>query len=169
MKLPPGVFPYLLIGHGVIPFFINVVVNVALGLLTFGGGDEVDVWAAEKGAVADFLGCCFFLPLITCLIATPIVRRQAAAGVVSRIPGEDAPAWLRRFQGSLLPRALKWGAAGLVVLAIPVAGTWCLAAEPTVGTTGFLVGKALFAGALGVVVTPLIALAELTDESPVRV
>jgi hypothetical protein len=163
VKLPPGVFSYLLIGHAVIPFFINVVVNVGLGVLTFSGSETVSVWARDKGAVADFLGCCFFLPLITCLIATPIVRRQAAAGTVSRVPGEDAPAWLRFFRGSLFPRALKWGVAGLIVFAGPVAGAWCLVADPTVGTTEFLIGKALFAGTLGVMLTPLIALAELSD------
>ena len=169
MKLPPGVFPYLLIGHVIIPFFINVAVNVGLGLLAFGGSDKVPVWALEKGALADFLGCCFFLPLITCLIATPIVRRQAVAGTVSRIPVEDAPAWLRFFQGSLFPRALKWGVAGLAVFAGPVSAAWILFAEPTVGTTGFLISKSLFAGALGVLVTPLIAIAELSaarDRTP---
>ena len=169
MKLPPGVFPYLLIGHVLIPFFINVAVNVGLGLLTFGGSDKVPVWALEKGAVADFLGCCFFLPLITCLIATPIVRRQAAAGTVSRIPVKDVPTWLRLFRGSFFPRALKWGVGGLVVFAGPVSAAWILFAEPTVSTTGFLISKALFAGALGVIVTPLIAIAELTahrDRAP---
>ena len=37
MNLPPGVFRYLLIGQAIIPFFINIAVNVILGGLTFGG------------------------------------------------------------------------------------------------------------------------------------
>ena len=168
MKLPPGVLPYLLIGHAIIPFFINVVVNVALGMVTF-SGETVSVWTPDNGAVADFLGCCFFLPLITCLIATPIVRRQAAAGVVSRIPPGDAPWWAHFLRGPLLLRNLKWGLIGLTVFAAPVGGAWWLVTDSTVGTTGFLIAKALFAGGLGVIVTPLIAIAELSDEpSPDR-
>jgi hypothetical protein len=166
VKLPPGVFSYLLIGYVVIPFLINVAVNVGLGLLTFSGSKAVPVWALEKGAVADFLGCCFFLPLITCLIATPIVHRQAASGVVSRIPAGDAPRWAHFFRGPLLLRNLKWGAAGLIVFAGPVVGSWCLVTHPTVETSAFLIAKTLFAGVLGIVVTPLIAIAELSDEPP---
>ena len=61
MNLPPGAFRYLVIGQAIIPFFINIVVNVILGALTFGGQESVSTWAIDKGAAADSIGTCFFL------------------------------------------------------------------------------------------------------------
>ncbi len=164
MKLPPGVPRYLVIGQVVIPFFINVVVNTILGALAFHDRDAVMTWAIDKGAVADSIGTCFFLPFITCLIATPIVRRQVARGVVSPIPAADLPIWMQHLSGPLLLRALKAGASGIVLLAGPVYGVYWLCAGDSIETVRFIFVKAISAGVFGVFVTPLIAVLALADQ-----
>ena len=163
MNLPPGVVRYLVVGQAIIPIFINVAVNVVLGILAFSGSVTVSTWAIDKGAVADSVGTCFFLPFITCLIATPIVRRHVARGAVSPISMRDLPRWLLLFRRTLLVRAIMSGIAGLTLMAGPVFAVYWIMAGETIPTGSFLVIKATFAGVLGVFVTPLIALVAMTD------
>lgn len=40
IDLPPGVFRYLLIGQSFVPFFINIVVNIAIGMLSLGDRNQ---------------------------------------------------------------------------------------------------------------------------------
>ena len=139
MSLPPGVVRYLVVGQAIIPFFINVAVNVVLGVLAFAGSETVPTWAADKGAAADSIGTCFFLPFITCLIATPIVRRHVARGVVDPLSISELPGWMLLFRRRLLPRAFLFGVAGLLVLAGPVFGIYRILASETIPTTTTLV------------------------------
>jgi hypothetical protein len=166
MTLPPGVFRYLLIGQAVIPFFINVVVNVVLGVLAFWRQESVATWATDKGAVADSIGTCFFLPFITCWIATPIVRYQVAHGLVNRIPRTDVPRWTRWMSSRLARRAAEIGLINFVLLAGPVYGVYCLFAGDSIETVRFIAIKAIFAGTFGIFVTPLIAFVALCDYAP---
>jgi hypothetical protein len=163
MKLPPGVFQDLLIGQALIPLVINVIVNVALGVFTFSSADSVQTWATDKGAVADSIGTCFFLPFITCLIATPIVRFDVARGRVERIPATEMPQWLPLLSGPVILRALKFGLAGLLLLAGPVFGLYAMLSGDSMETSRFIAIKASFAGVFGFLVTPLIAIVEMVD------
>lgn len=163
MNLPSGVFRYLLIAQTAIPVLFNITIPLLLGWLTFRTQPAVATWAFDKGAVADFIGTCYFLPAITCLITTPIVRRHVASGVVSGLPSEKIPGLLMFYRGGLIWRATKWGVTGLSLFAMPVVGTFTLLADETIPTVTFLVVKITFAVLLGCVVTPIIALVALTD------
>ena len=163
MILPPGVVRYLVVGQAIIPFFINVAVNVVLGVLAFSGSETVPTWATDKGAVADSIGTCFFLPFITCLIATPIVRRHVARGVVRPVAIGDLPGWMLLFRQPSFLRAIMFGIAGLMTLSGPVFAVYRVLADETIPTGSFLVIKAAFAGSFGVFATPLIALVAMTD------
>ena len=165
MNLPPGALRYLLIGQAIIPFFINIAVNVILGAMTFWGQASVATWAIDKGAAADSIGTCFFLPFITCLIATPIVRRQVAHGVASRIPPSDISRWVRLMSGPVLLRATKFGLVGILLLAGPVYAAYVLFAGESIETLRFIAIKTLFAGVFGIFATPLIALVAMCDQS----
>jgi len=165
MNLPPGVFRYLLIGQAIIPFFINLAVSVVLGALAFQGLESVATWAMDKGAVMDSLGTCFFLPFITCLIATPIVRYQVAQGVANRIPPTDVPRWARVMNGPVFLRAAKFGIAGILLLTGPVYAAYGLFASESIETIRFIAIKAIFAGVFGIFVTPLIAFVAMCDQS----
>ena len=164
MNLPPGVFQYLLIGQAFIPILINFSVNIVLGWLTFSGKPTVSTWAFQNGAAADSISTCYFLPAITCLICTTIVRRHVKRGLVPLLPIQEAPHWVRWFRGHLLWRATKFGIVGLAAFSIPVYAAYCLSAGDTIATPLFLVIKVAFAVALGIIATPLIAMVALTDE-----
>ena len=163
MRLPQGVLRYLVVGQAIVPIFINVAVNVVLGVLAFSGSETVPTWSTDNGAAADSVGTCFFLPFITCLIATPIVRRHVARAAVSPISMRDLPRWMLLFRRPLLVRAIMSGIAGLTLMAGPVFAVYWILAGETIPTGSFIVIKATFAGVLGVFVTPIIALVAMTD------
>ena len=163
MKLPPGVLRYLLIAQTAIPILFNIAIPLTLGWLTFRTQPSVVTWALDKGAVADFIGTCYLLPAITCLIATPIVRSHVANGVVSPVPAEQVPHPLLFYRGGLIWRATKWGLTGLTLLSTPVFLAFSLLANEAIPMGTFLLVKIAFAVLLGCVVTPLISLVALTE------
>jgi len=165
MKLPPDVIRYIMTGHVVITFLINIGVNAVVGFVSFRGADDVSTWAMQHGAAADTIGTCFFLPFITCLIATPIVRHQRKNGAVSGIPMAKIPHWLQAFNGWIVVRAFKFGLCTLALMAGPIYGGYWLLAPDTIAVASFLAFKTLFAASLGILVTPLIAILELAGPS----
>lgn len=163
MKWSREMVKYLLIGQAIIPFFINVAVNVVIGTLTFWGQDSVQTWTWDKGAAADSIGTCFFLPFITCLIATPIVRSQLKNGTAPRILAMDVPRWTRVMRGPLLLRAAKFGITGILLFAAPVYAAYSAFAPDSIETLRFIAMKSIAAGAFGIIATPLIALVAMCD------
>jgi hypothetical protein len=164
MDLTPEQTRYLVIGHCLVAFAINFVLNGALGWATFGGVDPVPVWAVESSAGPDLVGTCLFLPAITCLIVTGIVRRHTRNGTVPRLETTAAvPAWLRIFRRGLPTRALLFGAAGLALVGGPLAGGLLSLGPDAFALTPFLWTKAIFSGALGATVQPLIGIVALAD------
>jgi hypothetical protein len=166
MKLPPDVIRYLLIGQVVIPIFINAAITFGIGWITFRHQSTITVWVLDKGAVTDFLGACYLLPAITCLIATPIVRRQVTRGQAASLTVDMTGGWVRFFRGGLIWRATKFGLTGLISLVGPVMAGWALFGADTVATPWFMFAKVTFATLLGCIVTPLIAIVAMADPSP---
>ncbi len=152
---------FLWIGQSLVPFAINVVLNGAIGWAMFRGAETIPFWG-ESSIGADTLGTSFFLPAITCLIVTPLVRGQVRKGAAPALTGALA-GWLRPFQRSLPVRAVAIGgvcvplAGGLAIALLSALGVGALGFAP------FLGWKALYAGVLAAVVTPAIALLALAD------
>jgi hypothetical protein len=163
VALSPEQRRFLWLSHGVVGFSINVVINGAIGWAMFRGMSQVPLWG-ESSIGGDLLGTSFFLPAITCLIVTPLVRRQVRRGEAPAVDGALA-GWLRPFQ-----RALPLRAAGLGLTGVLLGGGVALALLTAlgVGSLGFgpfLGGKALYAGVLAAGVQPLIALLALADRA----
>ena len=152
---------FLWLHQSLVAFSINVVLNGAIGWAMFRGVERIPFWG-EASIGGDTLGTSFFLPAITCLIVTPLVRGQVAKGAVPALGGALA-GWLRPFQRALLPRAALLGlacvllAGGAAVAGLAVLGVETLAFGP------FLGWKALYAGVLAAAVQPAIALLALAD------
>ena len=152
---------FLWIGQSLVPFAINLVLNGAIGWAMFRGMEQVPFWG-ESSIGGDTLGTSFFLPAITCLIVTPLVRGQVRKGAAPAFRGALA-GWLRPFQRPLGLRACAIGAVcvplagGLAVVLLSALGVDALGFAP------FLGWKALYAGVLAALVTPLIALLALAD------
>lgn len=164
MSLSSGQRQYLLIGQCAIPIAINFVLNGIIGLLMFRGVNPVPTWGVQSSAGPDLIGTCFFLPAITCLIVTPLVRHHIRSGAVQGVSRRDAlPIWLRPFQRPLPTRSLFFGFAGLACIGAVVA-VGLLAAAPAQFELGhFLWLKASFSAVLGGAVTPFIGLVALAE------
>jgi hypothetical protein len=167
MKWSRETVKFLLIDQTVVPFFINIAVNVVIGALTFWGQDSVQTWTLDKGAAADSIGTCFFLPFITCLIATPIVRSQLKNGTAPQVSALDVPRWAKRMNEPLLLRATKSGIVGMLLLAAPVYAAYFAFAPDSIETIRFIGLKSIFAGVFGILATPPIALVALCDKPEV--
>lgn len=146
---------FLVLEQGVGSVVVNLAINGAVAFLMFRGAASVPLWG-QQSIAGDTVGTTFLLPFITCLVVTKLARAQVRAGRVAPFAG--APLGLERLPARPLWRGAALGAVTAAVVAPPT-----LALLVALGTTQqsfwhFVVFKAVFAAALGAVVTPLIAL-----------
>ena len=161
MQLNAAQRGYLLVGQVIVPAVINLVLNGAIGFAMFRGASEIPL-LGRQSIVGDTLGTCFFLPAITCLIVTPIVRGHVKKGTAEPMRGA-LPGWLAAFRRALVPRALALGLAVVVLVGGLVLALFGVLGVESLPFATFLTFKAVFAGLLGGLVTPLIALLALAD------
>lgn len=142
---------------------VNLLINGVIAFLMFRGATTVPLWG-QQSIAGDTIGTTFFLPLFTCLIVTPLSRRRLRSGDLTPVPG--APLGLR-----WLPQRTFWRGALLGLLTAIALGPLSVFALTSLGVTeqsfwGFVAFKALFAAALGVVMSPLIALWAISMRMP---
>lgn len=165
LKMRPNAIRYLLVGYVLIPLVINSLVNAVLGWLTFATLGSVSTWGWDKSAFADTIGTCFFLPFITCLIVTPIVRYEMASLGSGQRSHASPPRWMRMMARSILMRATTFGIITLLVLSGPVYISYAMFAPDEIASLHFVKMKVAFAAVLGIFVTPLIAWVAMNDQS----
>ncbi|HUC38237.1 MAG TPA: hypothetical protein VMR97_14075 [Acidimicrobiales bacterium] len=145
---------------------INFVVNAGLAWLGTLGLHKVPVWSIpllQKSSTAvDTLGTFFLLPVTTCLLCTLAVRteqrRRGLPAIDQMFVGRAA-----RLPRHPLRRGVVLGAATAVVLS-PLAGVALVVTHlGDVTTRGFILYAAVLGVALGLLVTPLVALLAMAD------
>jgi len=146
---------FLLLEEGGGSIVVNLLLNGLIAFLMFRGAQSVPLWG-QQSIAGDTIGTTFFLPLFTSLIVTPLARGQVRAGRFPQLDG--APLGLQ-----WMPRRTLWRGALLGVITAAVVAPPAIAVLALLGVTqqsfwGFVIFKAVFAAALGAVVTPLIAL-----------
>lgn len=129
-----------LIIAAVVNFFLNA------GIAWFLTRRETMVPA--RSVAGDTLGTAFILPVITALVAGPLVRFQVARGKLPHLPPERLGAWSRR---SSLVRGIVLGALMLLVVALPA-----LHFSMAMPAAHFVWAKGAIAAGFGMVVTPLL-------------
>lgn len=142
---------------------INLAVNAAIAWISVTGEHRVPLWSVplldRPSTITDTVGTLFMLPLITCLLCTTAVWHEITTG---RLPPFDetdgaralAPLMLR----SRLRRGLRLGAIVTVALA-PVTIVVLVTTDfANLTAAQFILYKAMFSVALGMIVTPLIAM-----------
>jgi hypothetical protein len=149
---------FLVLEQGIGSALFNVLLNAAIAWALFRRFDVVPLWGQESIA-GDTLGTCFFLPFFTALIVTPLVRRRVASG------GIEPLRWTRASHPVLawLPQGTFRRAAALGFLTLALVGPVAMAALygleiAALPFASFIAFKALFAGALALVVTPVISI-----------
>jgi hypothetical protein len=146
----------------IVPAVFNLALNAGLGWVVFKKLEQVPLWG-DPSIAGDLVGTLFFLPFLTCLIVTPLVKRAARTGKVewlSIAPGEHPV--LRLFPRSVWLRALLVGLGSVVLFGVPLLGLLAL-----LGVEGWSVGmmvsaKGIYAALIAALVTPYLALYALT-------
>jgi hypothetical protein len=165
--LTPEQRSYAIVAFGIGPAVANALINGLLGWATFRGVEHVPIWSTGPSVGPDTLGTCFFLPFLTCLIATALTRRDRRQGKVAPLAAfPPSLQVLRRTLGPLFRRALAIGLAMFVVVGGLVLAGLSSLDTATMPHGRFLAFKIGFAVALGLVVTPPIGLLALADPLP---
>jgi hypothetical protein len=147
------------------PAIINFILNALIVWLVFRPSESVPVWG-DPGVAFDVSSTMFILPLITCLITTPLVRRAVRSGKVPPLSwGPSDHALLRRLPGGLFLRSATLGLITTVITAPAILAILAASGLETVPLVEFAVAKGLFCAAIAMLVTPLAALYALAQVS----
>jgi hypothetical protein len=154
---------YLLIEQGIGSGIFNVALNAAIAWLMFRGMQNVPLWG-DQSIAGDTIGTAFILPLLTTLIASRIVRGHVRRGHV------PALAWPVASPGRWMPhgltlRGIVLGVVCLLLVGFPATQALGAAGVDEMSLGGFVAFKALFAGVLAALVTPIVARLALADPS----
>lgn len=139
---------------------LNTIFCLLFGWIVFGGRERLP-FAGADGIGVDIFPTVFMSTLMTAVALTLLTRARLRKGAVTVMSGP--PTRLPRF---FLLRAIVCGLAAALAIAIPtyLALSLINPGEWTFG--GMMAMKALFGAAIGLVVTPFILRAALSDGEP---
>ncbi len=142
---------------------INAGINGGFAWGIFGGLEAVPLWG-QTSIVGDTLSTAVLLPLLTGLIATTLVRRDVRDGRIGSMTRDGGKQRFgARLPKSALGRGLLLAGAALVFAAAPAVACLALLGVTEMSPPAFIGFKVAFAVALGLAVTPYLALAALGD------
>lgn len=152
-----------LVGQSVAGAVINFLLNGAIGWLLYRQLPRVPLYGAQSMA-GDVVVTSLLLPVLICLIATPLIRGEVAR---ARLP---AVSWLRpgsrravRLPGNLLLRALVLGLLSAILVSPIIILALSSLGVDRLELWSFVAFKASFAAALAAVITPIVASRALED------
>ncbi|HEY6394141.1 MAG TPA: hypothetical protein VIX12_01915 [Candidatus Binataceae bacterium] len=151
---------YLLVDNGVGAFIINFIIAGVMGWLIFRNSTQVPLWGRSSIA-GDTIGTSILLPLITCLIVTPIARSQIRAGRLVSLRGGRASNWFPR---NTFLRGLLIGALSLLALMPITLLGLRVAGVDSMSLRHFLLFKTVFAALEAALVTPFLALLAISSD-----
>ena len=166
-RVPVAHRQWIFINSVLITAFANIVINV--GAAAAGArGHHVAWWTSnpfKTNLLYNTLGTLFLLPLFTTLVVTATVRREVASGSLTSIRAPFAARlWTWLCAPSAKRRGLRFAVATFVVLAPFNVLAVVLFGRGGVDAGHFVGIQVLYAVFLGALVTPLIALAAMSDE-----
>jgi hypothetical protein len=139
---------------------VNLVLNGAIGWAAFRSLARVP-FSGSPSISGDLVGTAFLLPLLVCLIATPVVRAEIRRGKIA--PAEPLGYVSRFLPRGLLLRGIALGLFAAVTIApLTIWGLQALGIRG-MGFWQFVGFKAAFAAALAALITPVVALRALMD------
>lgn len=165
MTLNPAQRAYIVRDHLLGPIIINLLLNAYIGWALFKDLAQVPVFG-ERSAASDLIVTSFALPVIVCLLTTPLVGLATRKGKAPALPNPlSAVPWLRWTPKRLWLRAAAFGACGLAVCAPPTIVGLSIYGSPTLDLMTFAWLKGVVCGLLAGLVSPAIALAAMADSA----
>lgn len=156
-RMSPDHRRYLVLEQGLGAALVNFVLNGLIAWAMFRGQSFVPLWG-EQSIAGDIVGTTFLLPLLTCLIVTPLASGQIRSGRLAPLGWTPiSHPVLRWLPAGTFRRALAMGAICTVVIA-PIAISLVALQITAMSFWRFVAFKAMFAAVLGALVTPIIAL-----------
>jgi hypothetical protein len=168
-ELPEPNRRWLVVNGIFVTALINVVVNVAIDLLSLGDRDTVPMWGAPlvgPSVLWTVIGTLFLLPLLTCALATGAIRRDIRRGAVERLESDAVHRRIGRLPAGRWRRGAEIGAFAVVVLGPPTILLLAILGFPDLDRGQYIVWQTVYAVLLGMLVTPPIALAAMADPPP---
>jgi hypothetical protein len=154
---------YYILQNGVGAAIVNALLNGGLGWLMVLKQPELAVWGLPSVA-SDLVATAFGVAFGTALMVSITTRFDFKRGKASAPPLSAAlTAWFARAPARHFPAALWLGALGLLVFAPPALVLLRAFPEPVMPGNTFIAAKALFSAFEGALVTPLVALAAVTQ------
>lgn len=166
-----GFLRYLCVGYGLIPIPMNFGITYVISWVLLGRLDSIPVWGFPASAHMELLGVNLFLPLITAAICIRQVDSHLNAGVIDAhlVPKSG---WWRMWAPRSLRGYLVFVLASGSVLAAPTYVIVQLVAgngDSEITIARLILWKSIYAGVLGLIVTPLIVVAAVGSSKPLLV
>jgi len=143
----------------------NLVVNFGIVLFSARGVHHVPTWtisAVHPGVTSDLLGILFTLPLITCILVSLGLRRELADGKLPYVDAAVFGRWRMLTIASTGKRALRFGGMTILLAGPPLLIATAIAARHGMSHNEFVAFHVAMTVTLGILVTPVIALAAMT-------
>jgi hypothetical protein len=160
---------WLFLNAVLITAFINAALNALIAWGSAAGEDEIPLWAAPlvggPSTITDTVGTFFILPLVTTLLITTVIWHERDTGRLERLVLADgSDTFFRRLPRTRFRRGLYFGA--LCTLILAPAAVIVLAAIDfgDISVGDFVLYKTIFGIVLGLIVTPVIGIAAITDD-----
>lgn len=145
----------------------NLVVNLGGSLFSSRGVHHVPTWtmnAIHPGVTSDLLGILFILPIVTSVLVTIGVRRDLADGKLTSFDASRFGRWSMLTVDGMGKRALRFGLTTLAIAGPPLLIATAIAARHGMSHNEFVTFHVAMCVALGAMVTPVIALAAMTEQ-----
>lgn len=145
---------------------VNLVINLGIGWLETRGHSHLPRWTAStrSSVLGDGLGALFTLPLFTCLLVTAGVHRDQRQGGLPALAWDPAGRWWSTvIRPTVVSRGFRLGAVTFLGLALPVGIVLALVFPHGLSSGNFVAFHVVFTVVLGAIVTPIVALAAMTD------
>jgi hypothetical protein len=160
---------WLIRDAGVFTAVVNTALNWLPAWFAVRNLDHVELWSVPfvgTGVYTDTLGSFSGLPFVTTLLVTSAIWRDRRAGRLApgTLPVSLLP--LAIVPDVLVARAAWFSFITVAALALPAAVLLAILAPDGLGHDAFIAYKTVLGVALGLVVTPLIALAAMADPLP---
>jgi hypothetical protein len=162
---------WLLINAVLIAAAANAVLNALIAWGSAAGEDEVPLWAIPlvegPSVITDVVGTFFILPFLTTIVITTTLWHEMRMGKVEPLHVDrSSDPLLARMPATRVRRGAYFGLLTMLLFG-PLGVLVVLALDyGDVGVGEFVLFKAIFGVVLGLVVTPFIAVAALTDDVP---
>jgi hypothetical protein len=153
--------------HAALGLVLNFFLNGAAAWFSFPPVGRIPLFARGNCVAGDAVGTSFFLPLTTCLVLTPIVRRALAPrGTTPPIARASLPAAIRLLPRNFVGRGALVGLACALTIAPATLALLGACGVEAMGRVDVTVFKAVYTALLGALVTPLLGLRALGDGDP---